>query len=922
MSNRLVIALIAIACTAPEPAWLVEVDIDPSHAQRADLAALGHTFLSRVRPGLWWVRIDPGTGVDERWRSARIPTTSEKLDGAPWSGSRRVVIARHTDATGMIRTTATKMPVQGWWSDELTYEEALALAERSDVRWLGRFPDPPVHPLNDIVREHTGAEGLHGFELADGNPEYTGYSGLDVGAAVFDGGPVAAHVDFGDRLLNTSSTADSHATLVAGTLAGDGTASEDHGGDAFQWRGMAPEVEIASRTGSSSFLSANQIADLIYDDGMDTSNTSLALHTKGQYDTLSASIDATVRGLTVGKPFPSIIAAANNGLGAQYGELRGYYSVLSNAKNALIVGAMYSNHDHRWRGSSMGPTWDGRLVPQIMAPTDWLTWPPHGRQVSIDYLRFKDDSGTVGFAIEFDDVADMDGWREVQNLSAFDVSGGSLNFVSEVVGIAMSPDALGVDSAYHNLEVRMSVSEPPDELSAGALFEMGNTPHGGSVWSASARNVWTDVPADGTWEVHTLDLGSSGPFEWLRIRPYDGSSRAIYGPTWDPAEQDNRAYEEHGQTSSAAPVVTGGVALLLQALTETTGRDLDERPFLSSTIRALIVDSAIDLVHPDEWVVDGNTPDTGRPVRYGVGPDWATGYGRFDIEAAVIAAEEGRYVEDAVFEGDTRVFFVDVPSGTSTLTVTLAWDDPPADPTADWDAIKLVHDLDLLVTDGDGFTAMPWTLQPPPHEALPSTNGIEALDPDTDIPDATRGENHLDNLERVDITSPPAGVLRVEVTAADALPEGPWQTFSLAASLTLSVDSCEVSTEQCNGIDDDCDGEVDEELADLQEHCDGLDNDCDGTVDEGCECVRDRPCYDDLLDCSGSQACVDDVWDDCVLVADCPPEQDTGDPDTDTDTDTPSDDDEEPGGCACATGGAVGWVWLMAAAIGWRRRRT
>ena len=36
--------------------------------------------------------------------------------------------------------------------------------------------------------------------------------------------------------------------------------------------------------------------------------------------------------------------------------------------------------------------------------------------------------------------------------------------------------------------------------------------------------------------------------------------------------------------------------------------------------------------------------------------------------------------------------------------------------------------------------------------------------------------------------------------------------------------------EVCNGIDDDCNGLVD----DIEELCDGWDNDCDGEVDEDC----------------------------------------------------------------------------------------
>ncbi|MCA9670655.1 MAG: hypothetical protein KC503_33895 [Myxococcales bacterium] len=51
----------------------------------------------------------------------------------------------------------------------------------------------------------------------------------------------------------------------------------------------------------------------------------------------------------------------------------------------------------------------------------------------------------------------------------------------------------------------------------------------------------------------------------------------------------------------------------------------------------------------------------------------------------------------------------------------------------------------------------------------------------------------------------------------------------------------------CNGIDDDCDGDVDEDavLSDSGEICgDGIDNNCDGRVDEGCDCSGRDDCCD------------------------------------------------------------------------------
>ena len=209
-------------------------------------------------------------------------------------------------------------------------------------------------------------------------------------------------------------------------------------------------------------------------------------------------------------------------------------------------------------------------------------------------------------------------------------------------------------------------------------------------------------------------------------------------------------------TSMAAPAVSGAAALLLERYHQAcpAGGDAEGNP-QPATLRALLLHTATDLAHDDNPALNP-------------GPDFASGYGKLNVAAAVDMLPS--HVTGVVAPAGVAHYTLAVPAG-QPLKVTLAWDDPAG---ADSAAIALVNNLDLTLIAPDGTLYGPWLLNAAPgHESDPATRPVNQ-------PELTDNRNVA---EQVVVDTPAAGLWTVEVRGT-SLPAGA-QPFTLVSDLLV-----------------------------------------------------------------------------------------------------------------------------------------
>lgn len=327
-----------------------------------------------------------------------------------------------------------------------------------------------------------------------------------------------------------------------------------------------------------------------------------------------------------------------------------------------------------------------------------------------------------------------------------------------------APYYLIVKSAGNNRnENGPAVGQPYWRYNAsGVMAAAGNRPDGIS------SNDGYDILSTNSVAKNILVVGAVNPISSGYSRPQDVviSAFSSWGPTDDgrikpdvvadgvnllsSVASSNTAYATFSGTSMSSPNAAGSLLLLQEYYSQ-----LHAGTFMrSATLKGLVIHTA------DE-------------AGSAAGPDYQYGWGLINMQkaAAMITSNNtGQLIQENVLNNGATFSLPVVASGDGVLRATISWTDPkaetvePVGTALDNPAKKLVNDLDIVIKKG-ATVYRPWILSP----AAPSAA-------------ATRGDNTLDNVEKVELTDVvPGDSYTIEVTHKNVLQRGT-QAYSLLVS--------------------------------------------------------------------------------------------------------------------------------------------
>ncbi len=518
-----------------------------------------------------------------------------------------------------------------------------SLAHLVDVRWIEPFVEPKL--TNDIARSASlmnvdpvqQTHGLTGAGQIIGHAD----TGVDVGNLT------TLHPDLRGRLLSTYSWGrqgdwsdpNGHGTHTAGSIVGTGAAYQGSGTSSLgQYHGIAPGAQLVHQSvmgadGSLSGLPLD-LGDLFqqaYADGARIHSDSWGASVAGEY---TADAVAADRFMWEHKDMLLVFSAGNAAVDADTDGVVDSGSMASpaTAKNVLSVGASESYRPSiagTWQGagftanpiqsdkvadnvkgmaafSSRGPTQDGRIKPDIVAPGTFIASTRTQQALADDF-----EGGRPSWT--------GDGGWTLQTGYSHSVSHawGNTSYAVNTVQYLKSPwiNAAGGESVSFWTRY---VSGSDDQLWIGGSNDGVNylgaqLPAGSSEWQQFTWNVPWCAPGQSTscLSDHThLQIAfvringnvANGSDAWyvddVRLSGGDWGLLSEEGLAPLGSTQDDY-YLLMGGTSMAAPLTSGALALARQYYVQQEGIQPS-----AALLKATLIDGASDMT----------------PGQYGVGP--------------------------------------------------------------------------------------------------------------------------------------------------------------------------------------------------------------------------------------------------------------------------------------------------------------
>ena len=663
------------------------------------------------------------------------PTNGNYIVNADGSLVVTVIFAEDTDileAGGILAATtngAVQISRSGWLAG-IDPENLIDVAEYDVVEWVGGPPVPHLE-TNDTTRMTLGVdEDANSNGVLDAGEDrdadavldsvqqptinagansiaYAGLTGNGVNVGIHESSAIdVAHNDLTVvGAVNASASIGSHATHVAGIVAGTGPSSNtvdmdlDGNNDAaFQYRGMAPQAGLIdmgqfnfSVTGGVFNFAVLPPADLetaINNFSLDLSNHSHVFTTNGRYDVNSVNVDEAISGEAGVPRRPQVFAAGNNGGQAvqnagnaalsNHGDQESFFSVTNETKNSIVVGNWVANLGRLNFSSSKGPTYDGRIKPDVIAPGSDI--------YSTEYNEDLNGNGLLDVGEDFNGDGVLD-------VGPYVFKTGTSMASPAVAGVI----ALMLEGWQNTYSTPLSTTiddSPPLPATLKAILVQ-----------TSDDVVLINEDADGDFgldpgeDLNGDGLLASGAMGWTEDTNFNG--------VLDPGEDTT---------------VNGGPNGVLDATNRLVDVDVDS----------------------DSNPANGSTSGF---IAATVGPDYVTGWGLVNAEAAVDLVldsrdEHGfpvpnRMVQDSlqhleVIEYDFAVD-TDMINAGDDVRVTLAWDDVAAAIQNTVSAATLVNDLDLELIDPVGNSFYPWQLGQVLRDAAGNVVAPAAQTPGTNI---------------------------------------------------------------------------------------------------------------------------------------------------------------------------------------------